>query len=78
MDMGRAVVTRMGRRHLFFMGDLKRKDSGKYSVEVKTEGGKITKEFELEIPGNSFSQLLRSSVCLQINANRISDRDTIH
>ncbi|XP_066917491.1 muscle M-line assembly protein unc-89-like [Clytia hemisphaerica] len=50
MDMGRAVVRRMGRRHLFFMGDLKRKDSGKYSVEVKTEGGKITKEFELEIP----------------------------
>ena len=51
MDMGRAVVTRMGRRHLFFMGDLKKSDSGKYSVEVENDGGKISKDFELDIKG---------------------------
>ena len=51
MDMGRAVLTRMGRRHLFLMGDLKKKDSGKYSVEIETDGGKVTKEFEISVPG---------------------------
>lgn len=51
LDMGRPVNTRMGRSHLFFLGDLRKKDSGKYKVEIENEGGKVTKEFELDIPG---------------------------
>ena len=53
LDMGRAVATRMGRSYLFFMGDLRNSDSGKYTVEVENEGGKITKEFEIDVIGNA-------------------------
>ena len=55
LDMGRAVVTRMGRSSLFFMGDLRKSDSGKYTVEVENDGGKITKEFQLDIPGKDYN-----------------------
>ena len=51
LDMGRAVVTRMGRSNLFFMGDLRNSDSGKYTVEVENDGGKITKDFEIDVKG---------------------------
>lgn len=51
LDMGRAVVTRMGKSSLFFMGDMRPRDSGKYTVEVENDGGKTTKEFEIDVKG---------------------------
>ena len=50
-DMGRAVVTRMGRTYRFFIPELDLSDSGKYSVEIESEGGKINKDFEIDVTG---------------------------
>lgn len=53
-DMGRAVVTKMGRTHYFFIGGLALSDSGKYRVEIENEGGKIEKEFKIDVKGKCF------------------------
>lgn len=57
-DMGRSVITRMGRTHIFFIGGLNTSDSGKYRVEIENEGGKIEKEFKIDVKGNKFGQYL--------------------
>lgn len=51
-EMGRAVVTKMGRTHYFFIGGLALSDSGRYRVEIENEGGKIEKEFKIDVKGN--------------------------
>lgn len=50
-DMGRAVITRMGRSYRFYFPELEKSDSGKYTVEIESEGGKIEKEFQIDVAG---------------------------
>ena len=50
-DMGRAVITRMGRTYRFYFPEVQKQDSGKYTVEIESEGGKIKKEFEIQVTG---------------------------
>lgn len=51
-DMGRAVITRMGRSYRFYFPELEKSDSGNYTVEIEGKGGKIEKEFKIDVAGN--------------------------
>lgn len=53
-ETGRAVVTKLGRTHCFFIGGLALSDSGKYLAVIEDEGGKIEKEFKIDVKGNFY------------------------
>ena len=50
-DMGRAVVTRMGRTFRFYIPEVKESDSGQYIMEVQGESGITNKSFKIKVQG---------------------------
>ena len=54
-DMGRAVVTRMGRRFRFFIPETNESDSGCYTMEVESAAGVVTKNFQINVSGKNSS-----------------------
>ena len=50
-DMGRAVVTRMGRTYRFYIPELKESDTGSYVMEVAGESGMVNKQFKIKVAG---------------------------
>ena len=49
--MGRAVITRMGRRYRFFIPEVNDSDTGSYTMEVNAESGIVKKQFKINVEG---------------------------
>lgn len=66
-DMGRCVITRMGRRYRIFIPEVNESDTGSYTIEVKDESAIVKKQFKINVEGECccfFIKLTSFSTCV--------------